>query len=263
MNILLIEKFTDTKPLVFSFRILSPQGEIILNIESNQFIWHTLFTLDVMGVVMSNAVTEGHSERHGIGNGLLPARWWQWLLVYPTLAISLLGSIPTIIEAYSSFEISVPFGTSKESREQNSLYDRNSECLISAQFKSIVTPSNVEVGSIVCSSGDVLLRAKKPDWNTHRMRWVSFERLLQDKNGGKEKTSFLSLIGTSYAASLGVDLKENRADFRQVQYRIICQRWIGNGILAQRLMSNGACYDQVVNTYTGVVLSFNPAPCSC
>ena len=33
-----------------------------------------------------------------------PSTWWQWLLVYPTLAVALLTSIPTFVEAWRSWK---------------------------------------------------------------------------------------------------------------------------------------------------------------
>jgi hypothetical protein len=32
-------------------------------------------------------------------------KWWQWVLMYPTLAIALAGSIPTLYKLYLSHSI--------------------------------------------------------------------------------------------------------------------------------------------------------------
>jgi hypothetical protein len=34
-----------------------------------------------------------------------PMQWWQWIWVYPTLIISLSGSIPTFIEKIDSISL--------------------------------------------------------------------------------------------------------------------------------------------------------------
>jgi hypothetical protein len=31
-----------------------------------------------------------------------PRRWWQWFLVYPGLAMAVVGAVPTYIEAVNS-----------------------------------------------------------------------------------------------------------------------------------------------------------------
>lgn len=180
-----------------------------------------------------------------------PIKWWQWMLVYPTLAVSLLGATPTIMEAAKAFDTGVPFGMSADAGEQNRLWKANFECAQKMQFQTIRTKRNVEIGSVICESGDVLLKGKLPDTDDYQYRWVSWNAIAHDKQAG------LSLFGSAHAAT------ESGAGFMRVQNspNVICQRWVGKGTLLRRVATNRICVDELVNTYNGRVMKRNPAPC--
>ena len=178
-------------------------------------------------------------------------KWWQWMLVYPTLAVSLLGAIPTIMEAVKAFDKGVPFGMSGDADEQNRLWRANFECAQKVQFQTIRTKRNVEIGSVVCESGDVLLKGKLPETDDYKYRWVSWNAITHDKHAG------FSLFGSAYAA------EEPGAAFARVQHapNVICQRWAGKGQLLRRVATNKICVEELINTYNGRVMRTSPVPC--
>jgi hypothetical protein len=181
-----------------------------------------------------------------------PKKWWQWILLYPGLAISILGSIPTYFELADSFNFGVPYGRVFEAKEQNQLWQKNFQCSQNASFTPITNKYKVEVASTVCESGDVLIRSKRPEWDDPVFRWISLDAIVPDGDASKLGDIF-GLSSTAYASE---------SDNFLLAKSVICQKWIGEGQLLQRIQTASGCQDQIINTYSGQVVSSSPAPCT-
>ncbi len=184
-------------------------------------------------------------------------KWWQWILMYPALAIAILGSVPTWGEIIKSIQLGVPFGQSSHADEQNRLWQENFECTRIKNPTTIMTEHKVEIGSLVCESGDVLLSGKRPEWDYPQKRWIAFDTVAPPNYIKKAGNTLLNLFSKAYATETDSILSAQAQPAS-----VICQRWIGNGQLLQRIRTNTGCFDQVINTYTGWVTSYTPAP-SC
>ena len=172
-------------------------------------------------------------------------RWWQWMLVYPTLAIALISALPTWIDHYQSARLGVSRQNLVLAEEQNRLWQANFDCAKAQEIQGIKTTRNVEVGAQVCPTGDVLIRLKLPDSELAKIRWVSARSL--------EQTAFFG-ASAAYAASASVG-SESRS--------VVNQRWLRAGLLKQRVRQNsGGCLDITINTYKGSVVSQTPVACS-
>ncbi len=179
-------------------------------------------------------------------------KWWQWLLMYPTLLITIfISAIPTYIELYNSFVVGGPFGLSKCMKQQNELWEKNFDCLMDQEVHEAITRHNVKVGIIVCPSGDVLCRVKAPEIK-EQFRWIARSTFGLDK-----RSSINRLISEALAANLS----DNE---RLVQARdVLCQRWVKKGELLRRVRDpNGQCFDEIINTYKGILIRREPAPCN-
>lgn len=177
-------------------------------------------------------------------------KWWQWLLMYPSLLIAIISAIPTFIEIYDSHKLGVPFGFGKAAKQQNEVWERNFECVRKEDFHDVVTRHNVKVGTIVCPSGDVLLRAEAPK-SPIRLKWLDLSTFRLDK-----RSSINRLIGEAVAAELSENERLAHAP------DVLCQRWVKKGILLRRVRDpNGQCFDETIDTYKGIVISRLPAPC--
>ena len=190
------------------------------------------------------------NEAHA-GQAILPKKWWQWVLLYPGLVIAVVGAVPTYYELGRSHYLGVPFGKSADAEEQNRLWVENFECTKTAAFNKAVNKKQVEISSAVCESGDVLLSGKRPGWDKPQLRWVSWAEVAP------------SSVENTHSASFGV-FGNAQADDRIIlaQGNVICQRWVGPGLLLQRIGTAQGCFDQVINTYNGWVVSTRPAPCA-
>ncbi len=175
-------------------------------------------------------------------------RWWQWVLLYPTLAITLISAVPTWLDKYQSVRLGVSRQHLAIAEEQNTLWQVNFECARAQDIQAIRNTRNVEVGAQVCPTGDVLIRLKLPDSEHPKIRWVSARSL--------EQQAFFSLgPAAAYAAP-------REGGPSQGPQSVVDQRWLKPGLLKQRVRQGGSgCVDLVINTYTGNVVSQTPVAC--
>lgn len=191
-----------------------------------------------------------------------PRRWWQWMLVYPALAVALVSAIPTYVEIFYSKKYEVPFGQSAAAKQQNDLWQRNLSCS-AAPFDGLKTDFNVEVDAIICRSGDVLVRVRAPN-NASFYRWVPVDMF-------PIKSASAFPWSEAYAADR-LPLLLAQAQDRPAPV-VICQRFLEPGKVLRRVRETAAqrgsrpdgasdrCYDEVINSYNGQVLRRAPARC--
>lgn len=186
-----------------------------------------------------------------------PSRWWQWLLLYPSLIIAVVGAVPTYLELLNSYNLDVPYGHSADAREQNRLWQDNFECSKKADFaNSTKNKEAVEIGVAICESGDVLLRGKRPEWSQPNLRWVSWSDVAPNGSADNKAHALLELISSAEAKEPGLGMVAQAPTGS-----VICQRWVAAGQLLQRIATRNGCFDQLINTFNGWVLSTHPAPC--
>lgn len=102
----------------------------------------------------------------------------------------------------------------------------------------------------MCPSGDVLFRAEASE-SRSLLKWIDVSTFKLGKISSTKR-----LIRDSVAA----DLNEN-ARLAQAP-DVLCQRWVKEGILLRRVRDqNGQCFDEIINTYKGTIISREPAPC--
>jgi len=172
-------------------------------------------------------------------------KWWQWVLMYPTLGISLFGSVPTAVEFYRSHTQDVPFGTSTTAEQQYKLWERNLDCTPNAKVKSVTTKVNAHVSVTVCPSGDLLVALQQPN-SPQILRWIGVKSLT-------EKSLRLGaglLLGEAVA---GEKILIAGAD------TVLCQRLVAGRVHRRVRDADGKCFDEVVNPYNGVVEKRVPA----
>ncbi len=184
-------------------------------------------------------------------------KWWQWVLVYPAIVISILGSIPTVLEAVKAYKHDIPMFSSYTAEKQTELYHRNLACLTGAKFNPIKTKDNVEISTLVCDSGDVLLVGKRPDWKFPQQIWVAWNDIASDIS--QEKTG-MTTLPNFFSQAIAAELGE--IQLAQMDMIMICQRWVGDGLLLQRISTPQGCFDQVVNTYNGLIVNRSPTWCN-
>lgn len=174
---------------------------------------------------------------------------WQWVLMYPTLIVSLFGALPTFRDAAEAFYRDTTVSELNDGRRQGQLWSRNIECLSQPGFAHRTTPEKFEIGAAVCPTGDVLVHIRSPQAKEF-YRWIAFSTVSSDAGG-----LATLLLGEAHAASLPPLV------LAQSDQRVICQRNTGGGQIVRRIQSGAACVDEFIDTATGRLLRRVPARC--
>jgi len=189
-----------------------------------------------------------------------PTKWWHWFIVYPTLATSVVAAVPTYNNLVRSLVFGYTPGLVSEAELQNNLWIKNKDCLPSAKVVSIKTRQQFEIAASVCESGDVLLGGKRADSDTEKLKWVPSSDVVPTVASppAPAHASLFGVISSATASERRSSLIAQAPSGQQV----ICQRWVGNGMLLQRVATQAGCFDQVINTFNGSVVSRQQAPCA-
>jgi len=178
-------------------------------------------------------------------------KWWQWLLMYPTLVITIIGAIPQYQNWWQAYKRNVPSKSVQQAIEQEDLWKRNLECTRKEVPHIVRTNRNELLETTACPSGDILVRVQRPDERTV-YRWIGFNTFTQ-------VGYFLPDIEEAFAE----DRYQNFDLIAQTAPVILCQYFDANGFLVRRMqLPNGQCQEEVINPNTGVVVTVRLAPCT-
>lgn len=105
------------------------------------------------------------------------AKWWHTVLTTPALLLALGGGLATAVPAiwaeYKAYKLGVTTSRLHSVEEQERLWTKNVHCLAMRPVYTITISEGVEVGVILCSSGDALLKYQRaPETITYS--WVEF-----------------------------------------------------------------------------------------
>lgn len=151
-----------------------------------------------------------------------PSKWWQWLLVYPGLAIAL---IPIVNEYIKS----------SDGDKQVALWTKNISC-IETPFAGVLNEFNVQTSATICKSGDVLVRFIGPG-DKRAYRWVPVELF------GLRSAGTFSLISNAMAQGPGTHQREET----------VCQWSLPDGWVIRRVKVDGSCFEERIWAATGEV----------
>jgi len=185
----------------------------------------------------------------------------EWAVILPVLVGSLLTAGPQWIDSIRAASQGIQSGSLKDAREQTRLWQKNLACA-AAPFAWFNSPSNVKVDATLCDSGDIFVRAITPD-NKQYFRWQPLSDVLQSKDDGG------GLIGEANATNLltraspvGASLADRVTQLAQAEAKVVCQKFIDDRHLLRRVQTPRGCFDEMIDTFNGTVVSRKPAPCN-
>jgi|AntAceMinimDraft_16_1070373.scaffolds.fasta_scaffold60910_3 hypothetical protein len=180
---------------------------------------------------------------------IIPKRWWQWVLVYPTLFIALIANIPQGIDAVQAWQLGIPVSKLSSAKEQRKLWERNIECIrCDNDVYTVKTCSNDIVKVAACNdTGDIIVEVDYSD-GKKTVRWIAFDTF----NSTNKISSLFNIFKT----------KEAYAFNSGIRYKVLYQRWINNVYLYRRVKIGNICWDEIINTYTGVIEMRNQVDCN-
>lgn len=171
---------------------------------------------------------------------------WQWFLVYPTLVLSLGGSVPTLWQMYRSWKLDVMYSRVAIAEEQLTLWERNLGCLAAKPVYSVQVSEMVHVGVTLCTSGDALLRYQRGDLVSYT--WVRYPVIGKRMSGvmvamASEPTTPLTRSGILFGVRR-------------------CTHLLGRLVVQVVTYDGRICYREVVQPTTGRVVEMTQIPCT-
>lgn len=203
-----------------------------------------------------------------------PKTWWQWIVLYPAFALALLTAVPDWIDRGLAVVKGIQDDRLSIAIERNRLFSRNLSCT-GAPYQWYREPTTGRViDATLCPTGDLFVRVLVPDETSQlatvidgqRFReaaeFISIDRVVEQS----QTNAALGLFGTAAeAATLPQSRPQGKADdVIQVQDQfalVICQKFTDARMLLRHIQVENQCFDEVVDTYTGVTASRVPVPC--
>lgn len=166
------------------------------------------------------------------------------LLVYPGLLVAVIGAVPNYMEKYNAARESMSVQELRKQTLENRMWQENFECRISPDKPADV--GKIFAEAVICPSGTILVLIVRRE-GTPTYKWIPKEEIDAPGESGLLSgiLNALSPIAVAHAQST-----------------VICQKWISGSMLKRRIRAaDGTCYDEVVDTGTGRVVSSTPASC--
>jgi hypothetical protein len=178
-------------------------------------------------------------------------KWWESILMYPTLFIAILGAIPQYSNWFAAWSHGIPANNWGAAKEQVKLWDRNFECSKENNLESIETHTNFQVGALVCPSGDVLVKVHSPLEKEPFYRWIGIDSFIQAKSFFSPKEA----IGKTFSFDETLYLAQSES--------VLCQNRVsGDKIIRIVRDSNGNCWKEEINIRTGKVMERKSVSCN-
>ena len=160
--------------------------------------------------------------------------------------VAVIGAVPQYGDWIETWDRNLPWGQLNQAKQQHHLWEVNQGCFKDAKIVPVKTVTNDEVGVAVCpKTGDLLLNIQPAGARDQIVWWIPTKSV--------EKQSFLQLLHANAFA------QENfqRPQLAALATTIVCQRTLPNQLLLRRVKfsANGRCFDQQINTYSGIVVS--------
>lgn len=182
-----------------------------------------------------------------------PNKWWQWILIYPTLAISVASAAPEWVKTYKAFSLGVSKEQVASTDLQSALWRKNFDCTQSP-YEYFENPAKVKVDATICKTGDVLVRYFTPDSRSGEY-FVSIRDVVE-KSGNLASVFDASFIATAHAARL-----TPKAMPTQGSANVICQRFDDDRYVVRHVSVDGVCYDERIDTFTGSIVDRRQTSC--
>jgi hypothetical protein len=185
-------------------------------------------------------------------NGDSPRRWWQWVLMYPAIAIAVFAAVPQFYDWITAIRIGVPFGKVGDAQEQRSAWERNANCVRAVDHITPNSETNYAIDLLTCPSGDILVALTPLQNPTQKVyRWIITKALFT-------RIAQPSLTTTALAQ----DTTRTQPAGPRAE-RVMDTKKQAGAVIARRLqLSDGTCVDETIDAYTGKRLTEKNAACA-
>lgn len=184
-------------------------------------------------------------------DGSRPARWWQWVLMYPALFIAMLGAVPQYFHWASAIQLGLsPFADVGGAEKQLDAWRRNADCLTGIDHVRPKAETRYGIDLLTCPSGDILLTLTPPSGAGQAVStWIITAELFSH-------TAQHGFLTTAFAQTPPKSTEELYST------RVIDVRQSGTLVTRRIQRSDGSCVDQTIDALTGRHIRQADAPCT-
>jgi hypothetical protein len=180
-----------------------------------------------------------------------PQRWWQWVLMYPTIAVALAGAIPQYYQWITAVAIGLPiFSDVGDAQQQEKTWERNVSCLRNIDHIKPSSSTNYSIDLVSCPTGDILVTLtplQNPDQQVSR--WIITKVLFTQVADAASARPELAQVAATPAESPDT-------------VRVLDIKKQGANVVRRIQRSDNSCVDETIDAYTGRRLEQKPAPCA-
>jgi len=211
----------------------------------------------------STTETESKSSENVAKDGRksAPTNWWQWLLLYPAFAVALLTAAPEWFDRIERLYKETFQSGYVEETKLVEFMRQNPECVASPIVWVEATNQTKVDGTICSGTGDVWLRILGAN-GLAAYKGIDISDLLESL--GDQSTSLLltaAWAGERDRLGPRAPAAKNQSNWRMAQFAIVvCQEFSGDRII-RHLRTGNICYDEIIDSRTGVVISKAQVPC--
>jgi len=189
-----------------------------------------------------------------------PQRWWQWLLMYPTIAIALAGAVPQYYQWISAAALGLsPFGDVGSAQQQDKTWERNLSCLQSIEHIKPASRTNYSIDLVSCPTGDILVTLtplQNPDQQVSR--WIVTKTLFTQV----AESPPLTHVAESSPPRVELAQVAGTPPASPDSARVLDIKKVGSNVVRRIERSDNTCVDETIDSYTGRRLDQKPAPCT-
>jgi hypothetical protein len=223
-------------------------------------------------------------------NVATPITWWQWLLMYPSILVAIIGILgtvashsPRLYEIYIAQKENVDVDQVRPGWRRQAFYamaiKEGFECVNSHELY-VKNPTNTEIDATYCPTGDIFLRLNHPV-HGRKISVVFLDDHISSTNNNDTSSnisaSFLNnIVPAAHAAQnvieLGLSEVEKTKKISKVDENIktsqnltitLCQRILSdNRTLLRKVRVGNACYDEFWDTFNGSFQRSVQVPCN-
>jgi hypothetical protein len=207
---------------------------------------------------------------------LRPRTWWQWIVLFPALATALFTALPQWIDSIRGLMAGFKDRGYEEVMESRRLFARNTNCNVTTDAFNPTTAGFL-VDATLCPSGDLFVRVREPnetspiatgDPGAKYVEWsdyVGIEKIVEKaaRLASMDMLGMAAFAGTvpQQAPALSFSADDFLLPAQAQGNHIICQKFVDDRMLLRHVEENGQCFDETVDTFSGLTVSRVSVPC--
>lgn len=203
-------------------------------------------------------------------SGTVRVPWWHIIFTYPALVIALISATPGLLVAAKAFRQDQTTEEYLYAVQQQNFWTKNGVCVNSIYNPDDFANDSDNVTAFLCPSKDIVV-VYMNDTNDLPIYAGIEMNFLRNKIPFKEIASNEFFGMAAYAATQSAldafPPLQDRGDAAEINLaqgaQVICQQMQADSRTLLRHINNGAgtCFDEYVDTFTGMVTSVQQVPC--